>query len=71
MTACYRAFIVETMELKIKYRDEDDRERETTLKDIISEIGFEYSIPDDVSKLTSLKEIIEVSIDNVVVWRIS
>jgi len=71
MTACYRAFIIETMELKIKYRDEDDRERETTLKDIISEIGFEYSIPDDVSKLTSLKEIIEVSIDNVVVWRIS
>lgn len=59
------------MELKIKYKDENDVIRETSLNDIISEIGFEYSIPDDVNKLTSHKEILEISIDNIVVWMVS
>lgn len=59
------------MELIIKYKDENDEIIETSLKDIIDEIGFDHGIPYNVIRLTSPKQIIEVVINNVVVWRAS
>ena len=54
-----------------KYKDEDGFEREVALSSIIANIGFEYSIPDDVLKLVSTKEITEVKINDDVVWSIA
>lgn len=55
----------------LKYKDEDGFIREVALSSIIANIGFEYSIPDDVLKLTETKEITEVKINDDVVWSIA
>jgi hypothetical protein len=52
----------------ITYIDENNAIREVSLSDIIKNIGFDYSIPDEVLKLSSAKEIVKITANNEIVW---
>jgi len=50
------------LDAKITYKDEDGKIRTVLLSEIIKDIGWEYSISEDVLKLTEKSEILKIEI---------
>jgi len=69
-----QTFEQKTSELNISdvivcFKDEDDIIREVSLDDIIDNIGFDYNIDVDVMKLRNMKNIINISVNGIIVWK--
>ena len=69
-----QTFEQKTSELNISdvivcFKDEDDIIREVSLDDIIDNIGFDYNIDVDVMKLRNMKNIINIRVNGIIVWK--
>ena len=54
--------------VKIRYIDADDTVRETTLSDIVENLGYDYGIPDNVWKITHYQTILKIWVDDKLVY---